>query len=109
MLRPHGRHAVFTIAGLRVCPYLPFQSCTIRGQCAAFFIKDTPMPTTTMTPVFATRASDSMLQRLWRTLRARYVANRTRAALSTLTPRELEDVGLTSADIDRVARRVAGL
>lgn len=41
-------------------------------------------------------------------LRAQYIAAQTRRALSQLTARELDDIGLTHADIDRVARKVAG-
>ncbi|MGS4945899.1 DUF1127 domain-containing protein [Meridianimarinicoccus sp. RP-17] len=67
------------------------------------------MSSTTITPVFAPRHSDGVLNRLRRTIRARFVAQRTRAALLKLTPRELEDVGLAPSDIDRVARRVAGI
>ncbi len=35
---------------------------------------------------------------------AAYKANRTRKALSALTPRQLEDIGLTQSDIARVSR-----
>jgi uncharacterized protein YjiS (DUF1127 family) len=67
------------------------------------------MSSTTITPVFAPRHAESPLARLRRAIRARITARRTRAALLKLTPRELEDVGLAPSDIDRVARRVAGV
>lgn len=66
------------------------------------------MSFSTITPVFAAHPGESVFARLRRVLRARYVENRTRAALRKLSPRELEDVGLAPADIDRVARRVSG-
>lgn len=109
MPRQHVRHEFFAVAGHARRAYLPFQTCSTPRQTALFFIKDTQMSSTTITPVFATRPAEGLRARLWRSLRARFIANRTRAALSTLTPRELEDVGLTSADIDRMARRAAGL
>lgn len=67
------------------------------------------MSSTTITPVFAPRPSDGIFSRLRRTLRTRIIQQRTRAALLKLTPRELDDVGLAPSDIDRVARRVAGI
>lgn len=67
------------------------------------------MSVSTITPVFAAHRTEGLFTRLRRTLRARITAQRTRAALLKLSPRELEDVGLAPADIDRVARRVAGV
>lgn len=67
------------------------------------------MSLSTITPVFAASRPEGSFTRLLRALRARYVAQRTRAALRQLSPRELEYVGLAPADIDRVARRVAGV
>lgn len=67
------------------------------------------MSFSTITPVFAAPRGEGLLARLRRALRARYVAQRTRAALLKLSPRELDDVGLAPADIDRVARRAAGV
>lgn len=67
------------------------------------------MSFSTTTSVFAASSKDGMLARLKRTFYARLVANRTRAALLRLTPRELEDIGLAPADIERTARRVAGI
>lgn len=66
------------------------------------------MPSMTVTPVFAPRHAESPFARLRRAIRAHLVARRTRAALRKLSARELEDVGLTPRDIDRVASRVAG-
>lgn len=67
------------------------------------------MSSTTITPVFASRHADGLFTRLRTAIRARLVAQRTRAALLKLSPRELEDVGLVPSEIDRVARRVAGV
>ncbi len=63
----------------------------------------------TATPVFAPRQGAGLLARLRHAIRARIVAQRTRVALSKLSARELDDVGLAPCDIDRVARRVAGV
>ena len=52
---------------------------------------------------------DSYFTMLYRTLRARYVAYKTRQALLGLTARELDDIGLVAGDIDHVSRRSAGL
>ena len=67
------------------------------------------MSFSTITPVFAAPRGEGLLARLWRVLRAHHTARRTRAALRDLSPRALDDVGLAAADIDRVARRLAGL
>lgn len=67
------------------------------------------MSSMTVTPVFAPRHAEGAFARLRSAIRARLVAQRTRAALRKLSARELEDVGLTPSDIDRVARRVAGI
>ena len=67
------------------------------------------MSFSTITPVFAAPRAEGPLARLLRVLHGHYVAYRTRAALRKLSPRELEDVGLAPADIDRVARRAAGI
>lgn len=67
------------------------------------------MSVSTITPVFAAPQAEGPFARLRRALRARIVAQRTRAALLKLSPRELEDVGLAPGDIDRIARRVAGI
>jgi uncharacterized protein YjiS (DUF1127 family) len=58
---------------------------------------------------FALPKTDGGFAFAYRTLRARYVAYKTRQALSQLTARELDDIGLTAGDIDRIARRSAGL
>ncbi|PWR03943.1 primosomal protein DnaI [Meridianimarinicoccus roseus] len=63
----------------------------------------------TVSPGFALGQSPAALGRLIRRLRAQHVAYKTRRALARLTQRELEDIGVTLADIDRVARRSAGL
>lgn len=67
------------------------------------------MSISTITPVFATPRTEAPFARLRRMLRTWHVARRTRAALLKLSPRELDDVGVAPADIDRVARRVAGV
>ena len=67
------------------------------------------MSFSTTNPVFAAPRGEGLFARLSRVLRAHLEARRTRAALRDLSPRTLEDVGLTPADIDRVARQVAGL
>ncbi len=67
------------------------------------------MSFSTITPVFAAPRDKGPFARMLRVLQGHYVAYRTRAALQKLSPRELEDVGLASADIDRVARRAAGI
>lgn len=67
------------------------------------------MSFSTITPIFAAHRGEGFFARLRRVLHARRVEHRTRAALRKLSPRELEDVGLVPADIDRVARRAAGV
>lgn len=54
-------------------------------------------------------AAPSFFSNAFKTLRAYYTAEMTRRALANLTARELEDIGITAADIDGIARRGAGL
>jgi|GEM_PF-5490659 uncharacterized protein YjiS (DUF1127 family) len=48
-------------------------------------------------------------RRLINRIRAYYIAERTRNALLRLSPRELDDIGITRGDIDNIARDSAGL
>lgn len=54
-------------------------------------------------------AAPSFFSTALKALRAYYTAEMTRRALANLTARELDDIGITAGDIDRIARRGAGL